>query len=113
LLDFWATWCLPCVAEMPILERVHRQLGTAGRAFTLLGINTDGDGVPPAALAKFLREHAISYTNLVDDGAVAGDYDVDVIPHMVLIDHNGLVRRTFDGAVGERELVREVEKVLP
>ncbi|HJZ87405.1 MAG TPA: TlpA disulfide reductase family protein [Polyangia bacterium] len=112
LLDFWATWCVPCVLEMPTLERVHKQFAGAGRPFSVLGINNDGDGMPREKIAAFVRKHGLSYPSIFDDGDIAAQYDVETIPHMVLIDRAGRVQKAFDGAVSEKQLVADIEELL-
>jgi thiol-disulfide isomerase/thioredoxin len=112
LLDFWATWCAPCIYEMPVLERVHRRFAGAGRPFTLLGINAEGHDISADRVAAFARGKGLSYPIVVDDGTIAERYEVDSIPHMVLIDGIGRVRRTYQGAVPEEKLAADIEALL-
>jgi thiol-disulfide isomerase/thioredoxin len=115
LLDFWATWCEPCVAEMPVLARVQRRFGAAagpGGAFTVLGINVDGGGPPGAEVAAFLRERGLSVPTFVDDGAIAALYHVDTIPSLLLLDRQGHVRQAWNGGASEAELARSIEPLL-
>jgi thiol-disulfide isomerase/thioredoxin len=112
LLDFWATWCLPCVAELPALVRVQRELVGAGRAFTIVGVNIDGKDSSLDDLRRFAREHGLAYPNFVDDGTIADLYGVETIPHLVLLDREGRTRRSFRGATGEAELRGAIEQVL-
>lgn len=116
LVDFWATWCPPCVAEIPRLERSaekHR-----GRGFEILGINVDAahqearglDGARPI-VRQFLIEHKVSWTNILDgpDGELASAYGVQEIPSSFLVGRDGKVI-AFD--LSGDELERAVEKAL-
>ncbi len=88
LLDFWATWCSPCVEQMPALAALYREAKEQG----LVLIGVDEDETPEKALA-FVREKQYSWPNIYDhkDGAVKARYDVFGIPTLVLIDKDGTV----------------------
>lgn len=92
LLNFWATWCPPCVAEMPSLERLHQRLHPGG--LFVLGVSVDAD---PAAYQAFLRDHRISFATLRDpDRRISTLYGTFRYPETYLIDRQGrLVRRVI------------------
>jgi thiol-disulfide isomerase/thioredoxin len=112
LLDFWATWCAPCAAEMPVMAGLQRQLAGAGKPFSVVGINAEGEDTDSARVAAFLARAKADYPNFVDDGTILGRYHVDALPHLVLIDREGRVRRIYDGLVEEGELKAEIEPLL-
>ena len=112
LLDFWATWCLPCVVELPTLDALQRRFAGAGRPFTVLGINSDGEEAQRDRILAFTHEHKLSYPSFLDDGSIAGKYGVETIPHLVLIDRKGRVQRVYTGRVSESELVGVIEPLL-
>jgi len=90
VLDFWATWCVPCRAAMPATELLHRQL--KDRGVVVLGID-DEDSKDQSA---FLRKFGYSFTSLVDPTKkVAGFYKVGPIPTTIVIDKEGKIR-TYD-----------------
>jgi thiol-disulfide isomerase/thioredoxin len=96
VLNFWATWCPPCVAEMPSLERLHRALGPEGLA--VVTVSTDED---QAALHEFLRAHALSLPVLRDPGGrvAAREYRTTGYPETFVIDRAGvLVQHTIGPA---------------
>ena len=75
LIDFWATWCEPCIEEMPVLERVQRRFAT--RPFSVVGINAEGQGTVDASrIGTFLRSRGVTYPSFVDDGTILSQYDV-------------------------------------
>jgi thiol-disulfide isomerase/thioredoxin len=100
LLDFWATWCVPCRQTIPKLNALHRKYG--GRGLVVLGLtdfegNVEGRGVTRAEetayLRRFKREKSIGYGFAVsDDKKTALGYGVASIPTAVLLDRRGRVR---------------------
>ncbi len=88
LVDFWATWCGPCLREMPHIRSLHGRLAAAG--FEVVAVSVDED---LEALAKYLDENKVPWTNLVGDGAraLATKYQVRGIPTLVLVDKTGQV----------------------
>jgi peroxiredoxin/outer membrane lipoprotein-sorting protein len=93
VLDFWASWCVPCRAAMPTTELLHRQF--KDRGVVVLGID-DEDSKDQSV---FLRKFGYSFLSLVDPTKkVAGFYHVAPIPTTIVVDKEGKIR-TYD--VGE------------
>jgi len=109
LLDFWASWCAPCLAEMPALRRLDETDGPRGLA--VVGINIEG-AAARRAVDDVVREAGLRYPTVIDEGQVRQLYGVGGLPHLVLIDREGIVRRVFLGATPEAELARAVEETL-
>jgi thiol-disulfide isomerase/thioredoxin len=107
LLDFWATWCAPCVASFPILERLYSEVKSKG--LVMLGIDEDDD---PLKASQFLAEHKEPWPNFHDDGEVARLFPNQGIPHFVLIDSNGTVVYS-KSAFEESELRTAIAKLGP
>jgi thiol-disulfide isomerase/thioredoxin len=110
VLDFWATWCPPCIAMLPTLDRVHGTWTSRGVAF--LGINSDGGGATRDELQHFLVEHPIPYPIVVDDARVGRLYKVEALPTLVVIGRDGRVRNTFLGITSESSLDRALREAL-
>ncbi|MBX2813661.1 MAG: TlpA family protein disulfide reductase [Myxococcales bacterium] len=108
LLDFWATWCPPCIVSLPKLERIHQRYAKEG--FTVLAINQEPGQIP--MLRSFVASRELTFPVVVDSGTIADTYRVSVLPTMVLIDRNGVVRAYFRGTVGEKRLAALVESLL-
>lgn len=92
VLNFWATWCAPCVEELPSLVAMQRQLPQ----IKVLAISTDEDA---SAYRQFLVDHPISELTTVRDGQQRSNalYNTFRYPETYVIDRNGIIRRKFIG----------------
>ncbi len=88
VLNFWATWCPPCVSEMPSLERLHRTLGPEGLA--VVAVSTDED---EAELRRFVAQYSLTLPVLRDPGGrVASDqYRTTGYPETFVLDRSGVL----------------------
>jgi thiol-disulfide isomerase/thioredoxin len=102
VLDFWATWCPPCIAMLPVLDAAHRAWEPQGVAF--VGINSDGGGATLDELKGFLIEHPIPYPVVLDQGLVGGLYKVEALPTLVVVGRDGRLRKSFVGYTSARSL---------
>lgn len=84
VLDFWASWCPPCRAAMPAIDRIHADYN--GRAY-VFGINVRDNQDP----GEFMSSMGVTYPTLVNGDAVAQDYNVKGIPTLVVIDRDGAI----------------------
>ncbi len=90
VLSFWATWCMPCRAEIPILNSIYEELHDDG--LVVLGITAEENAV----VQDFLSERPISYPVVLDEyGSLSNRYSIQAYPTLVMIDPEGnLVDRT-------------------
>jgi peroxiredoxin len=97
VLNFWATWCPPCVAEMPSLERVHRALGPEG--LSVVTVSADED---EGELKQFVSQHALTVPVLRDPGGrvAGGAYRTTGYPETFVLDRAG---RLLQHVVGPAE----------
>ncbi len=103
VLDFWATWCGPCRASMPVLNELASTYKDQG--LVVLSLNTEGPRLARAA-RKMANELAPNTKLASDHGPVSALYKVTTIPHMLVIDREGQVRwvhRGFGTAAGLRK----------
>ncbi len=111
VLNFWATWCPPCVAEMPSLERLHRALSPEG--LSVVTVSTDED---EAELRKFVSQRALSVPVLMDPGGrVAGnEYRTTGYPETFLLDRQGRILRHIVGPAewDSPEMLAELRRLL-
>jgi thiol-disulfide isomerase/thioredoxin len=85
LLNFWATWCVPCREEMPALETLAREL--APRGLAVVGVNFKESR---AEVQAFVREHALRFPMLLDaDGRTSQLYQVFALPATFVVDRRG------------------------
>jgi cytochrome c biogenesis protein CcmG/thiol:disulfide interchange protein DsbE len=109
LVNFWATWCLPCRAEMPLLEGMWKRHAADG--FVLLGFSTDRSGVD--GVRQFVGERSISYpVAIVGPDVEAAFGGVRGIPTSFLIDREGLVRHRVVGPLAPATLELAVRRLL-
>jgi thiol-disulfide isomerase/thioredoxin len=112
MLDFWATWCGPCIAEMPTLLKLASEYEKQGVVF--LAANRDDASVAKVQVGMFIDERAPAlarYAAFADD-QTADTYAVSAIPTMVLIDRKGQVHASYIGAASERAWRSRIDEVL-
>jgi len=111
LLNFWATWCPPCRAEVPYLQKLHQRYGKKG--LVVVGISMDTQGA--AAVRPFVKERKLTYVQLLDPRrTVAQRYKVGPIPTTYIIDRSGVIRKVRLGfAPGlEKHLEEDIKALL-
>ena len=111
VLNFWATWCVPCKEEMPQFVTLQSRLEKQGVQF--VGVALD-DRTPVARFAELL---SINYPLLLGgfdaiDIARAYGNDAGALPYTVIIDRNRKIRHTHLGAIDSGELTRLLEELL-
>ena len=111
LINFWATWCEPCLREMPMLVDLQREYGPAG--LQVLGVAIDD----VQNVREFVQKYGISYPILVGAGDVmatsAAYGNVDgVLPYSVLVDSDGIIRWQYIGEIRRSEAVTLLNKLL-
>ena len=88
LLNIWATWCLPCVEEMPSMEKLHQELKDEG--FEILAVSIDESGAE--AVLPFMKNHKLSFPALTDtEGAMKNLYQTTGVPESFIIDKDGII----------------------
>jgi cytochrome c biogenesis protein CcmG/thiol:disulfide interchange protein DsbE len=108
LLNFWATWCTPCRAEMP--ELIYLQNQYRSRGFRVIGISLDDDAKPARDFSQQLR---INYPIVIGDADLAERYGgVLGLPASFLIDCNSSIRTRYDGKIDLAHVERELKSLL-
>lgn len=110
LLNFWATWCPPCKAEMPSMNRLYNEIKAKG--FEVVAISTDNSLSP---VKEFLAKNRVDFTVLLDEKkAVSRTYKVFSMPTTFLIDRNGFTVEKYYGEYEwtEPEVRKQIEKLL-
>ena len=95
VLNFWATWCPPCIEEMPSLVRMQQRMQAKG--VTVLAVSVDADD---SSYRRFLKDHNVNLLSVRDPDQKSNSlYGTFKFPETYIIDRNGVMRRKFIGAV--------------
>lgn len=101
VLNFWATWCMPCRVEIPEFVEMQDQYRDDGLLF--VGISLDDEGF--AAVEPFAEEFSVNYPQVVDDGELTDLYGgVYGLPTTFVVDRQGDIRARFNGRVHQEDL---------
>jgi peroxiredoxin len=111
LFNFWATWCTPCVEEMPMLSGLQQDF--ANRGLQVVGIALDD----PHKAGNFAAQLGIAYPVLVGttDAILVGrrfGNRAGMLPYSVLVDSDGIVRWAYLGALDKQELETQIQSLL-
>lgn len=107
VLVFWASWCGPCMNELPSVERVQKALGN-GHTARIVAVNTEGSAEAASGVVQRL---GLTMPVLLDDGSASQAYKVMTIPETVVVDAAGKVAAVMRGGASEDELMRAIERV--
>lgn len=111
VVNFWATWCLPCRVETPALEKAYEQYKDSG--LVILGVNlTNQDSI--SEVEAFVQEFALTYPVLLDrDGAVSYLYQIQGLPTTFFINREGIIRTVLVGGPMSETFIRsKIEALL-
>jgi thiol-disulfide isomerase/thioredoxin len=109
-IDFWASWCPPCRASIPAVEKLYEQYKD-DEDFVVLGINLQED---KDTILKFMKKQKMNYPVLLSDKKVISNYKISSIPRFFIIDKNGEIYNKYVGfAPGVEELwQKDIKKLL-
>jgi thiol-disulfide isomerase/thioredoxin len=111
VLDFWATWCGPCVEMIPVMDALDRAWRPRGVSF--VGVNSDGGGATADDIKSFLVVHPFSYPVVRDgDGEVGGRYRLEALPNIVVIGRDGRIRSSFVGYTNKSTLEKALRDAV-
>lgn len=111
LVDFWASWCGPCIQSFPVLNKLQSKYGSKG--LVIIGVGVDEDAAKYKAFADKMK---VSFTIVHDASHKAADFfGPPSMPTSYLVDRKGVIRYLhtgFKGAKTEAEYVTEIESLL-
>jgi peroxiredoxin len=108
LLDFWATWCDPCLEELPDLIKLQDRF--KDRGFTIVGVSADLQGAK--VVGPFAKKHGINYPILISGGDIPEAYPVPGFPTAFLIDKQGKIYARYLGGQTVEDFSRDIEAAL-
>ena len=110
LLNFWATWCGPCRAEMPFLQQVHEE--RSGEGLVILAVNI---GESQSEVEEFMESLNLSFLTVLDTSQkVARQYNIRGIPTTFFIDKDGVIQDFKIGSFSSKsEITTRLDKVIP
>ena len=109
VLDFWATYCVPCLKEIPTFNQLQKQL--ADRGVVVLGVSMDTDGGAPL-VESFLKSHPMKYTVVLASEQAADLFHVNKLPTTVVFDRSGKQVQRFEGYTPPDALENVVKTAL-
>jgi len=111
LVNLWATWCPPCRAEMPSIEKIYLEYKDKGFVVLALNMTYQDD---PLAVVPFLQDHGLTFPVLLDEtGETAFAYQLRSLPSSYFINRNGTVSEVVIGGPMSEALLRaRIEKIL-
>ena len=107
LINFWASWCPPCLQETPDLRDAYNALRADNVAFVGIGMQDDTE-----KLKKFVADKGVPYTIVEDPKGKVGDaFGVLGLPTTILVDSTGIVRKVYTGAVTKDQVIADIKKL--
>ncbi|WP_430817375.1 TlpA disulfide reductase family protein [Carboxylicivirga sp. RSCT41] len=112
IIDFWASWCKPCMKAMPQIDEIFKEYGSKGLA--VIGVNTDG----PRSISKVLplsKTLKISYPIISDiDNELLNELNISVLPTLLMINKDGDIIYRHEGwtAGDEKKLVQQINSII-
>lgn len=107
LLDFWGTFCIPCVNALPELQALHAKHGDRG--FAVIGVTVDDR---PALVRKATANARVTYPILQATPTVWGAYKVNALPSMVLVGRDGNIIKRYGGEADRAAMLAQIEKAI-
>lgn len=111
LVNLWATWCPPCRAEMPAIEKIYNEYKEAGLVVLAVNMTYQDD---PFEVVPFVDDHGLTFPILLDEtGDVGSAYQLRSLPSSFFIDRDGLINEVIVGGPMAEALLRtRVEEIL-
>lgn len=110
LLNFWASWCPPCKAEMPHMEELYKELKDDGWVILALNMTNTEDSLEN--VTAFARDQKLTFPILLDEkGEVSSVFEILAYPTSYFIDSSGVIRNKVTGALDKEKMYRELMRL--
>lgn len=107
LLDFWATFCAPCLKALPELQAIHDK--NAARGFSVIGVTVDDRA---AQVKKATAGAKVTYPVLKSTSDVWNAYKVNALPALILVGRDGKIIKRYGGEADKKAMLAEIERAL-
>jgi thiol:disulfide interchange protein len=108
VVNFWATWCMPCIREIPSFNKLHNEFASKGVA--VLGVSMDDEG--KTLVDPFLKKHPMEYTVALGPQSLGEKLGLDSLPVTLVFDRSGKQVHRFEGLTAEAELQAAIQGAL-
>jgi thiol:disulfide interchange protein DsbD len=108
IVNFWATWCVPCRKEIPSFNLMHKEL--AGKGVEVVGVSLDEEGAD--AVKPFLAKTPIEYPIALGSDAAKEKFQVGPLPTTIVLDRQGKIVRKFEGFTHPEDIQKAVKQIL-
>lgn len=110
LVDFWATWCVPCLSEIPMFNQLKKDYQPKGVEVVAIALDDEG----AAKVKPFLKAHPMDYTQVIGDQNTPDAFNVDAstLPVTILIDKQGRIRFRHVGITKKEVFEGEINQLL-
>jgi thiol-disulfide isomerase/thioredoxin len=108
VVNFWATWCVPCIKEIPTFNKLDRDF--AAKGVSVVGISMDDEDF--TRVKPFLKKHPMTYTVGLGNDALTKPYNLDQLPVTLVFDRSGKQIKRFEGFTSESDLLAAVKSAL-
>nr|WP_255437590.1 redoxin domain-containing protein [Thalassobacillus sp. CUG 92003] len=107
MINFWATWCPPCRAEMPDMEKLYKETD-----IEILAVNLTGTEDSRGDVNQFVNELELSFPILLDqDSSIMAKYKVSPVPTSIFVDENGTIQSVMLGAMNYDMMIKRYEEL--
>ncbi|MGM0843824.1 MAG: redoxin domain-containing protein [Bacillota bacterium] len=111
ILNFWATWCPPCKAEMPHMQEYYEQYNERANV-EMLAVNLTTIDEGKAAIEKFVEDYGLTFPIPLDEDGVQGTvYQAQTIPTSYMIDTSGIIQHKILGPMNKEMMIQMVESM--
>ncbi len=108
VVNYWASWCVPCWTEVPGLVRLSHELGP--KELSVVGVAMDEGGEDK--VRAFVQKFNVTYPVALPQPMSQMAYGLDALPTTIIVDRKGRVAKIYSGAVREKDLRADVESLL-
>jgi thiol:disulfide interchange protein DsbD len=108
VVNFWATWCVPCLGEIPGFNKLHRDYGAKG--VVVLGVSMDEEGAE--RVQPFLKKHPMEYSVALGGEPLSKQFALDELPVTLIYDRSGKQLKRFDGFTAAAAIEAAVQQAL-